>query len=170
MNILDASTAATLRLKEVVAHANRLYGLTMDLPLKAKRGKAAGSCHYENSKRFIRINFEMMTLSKTNWDHILNDTIPHEVAHMVEHMLYGKMSHSPQWVKICKALGGNGKRCHNLMTTVTRYTYNVSGHIVHVSAKIHKIFKLVMYIHINVSKFKKLCMLVFVYQLKIGIN
>ncbi len=40
-------------------------------------------------------------------------TVPHEVAHLVEKWVYKKSGHSKQWKMICRALGGDGKRCYN---------------------------------------------------------
>ena len=47
-----------------------------------------------------------------NYDDMLNDTIPHEIAHLVN---YAKPStgrrHNRGWKRVCLALGGNGQRC-----------------------------------------------------------
>ena len=60
----------------------------------------------------IRFNPNFM---KDNFDFIKTSTVPHEVAHIVEFYVYGKISHSRNWKSICRALGGSGKTRHNLI-------------------------------------------------------
>jgi predicted SprT family Zn-dependent metalloprotease len=48
-----------------------------------------------------------------NFDAMLNEVVPHEVAHIVQFMKYpfAKQAHGPEWKRICRSLGGNGQRC-----------------------------------------------------------
>ena len=56
------------------------------------------------------------------------ETITHEIAHLVDYVLRGKSDHGPIWKRIHRALGGTGARCHNIDRTglkraVTRHEY-----------------------------------------------
>ena len=57
-----------------------------------------------------------------------DDTISHEVAHLVDYVMRGKSDHSYIWRKVHMALGGSGKTYHNINVkglgrTVKRYEY-----------------------------------------------
>lgn len=67
-------------------------------------GKAYGYC-------ILKFNLHIF---KQNEDDMLSDTVPHEVAHMVCAYLpqLGK-GHNPGWKRVCKMLGGTGKRCYD---------------------------------------------------------
>lgn len=155
MNILQAKDAVADQLSIVINKANNLFNLNMNPLLKSRKGNAAGSCICGSIDRIIKINFEMMILNRDNWDHILNETIPHEVAHMVEFELYNKLSHSLRWERICKSLGGNPKRCHQLKTATKKYVYNVNGSIIELSIRYHnKIQKGIVYSHRGIKILK----------------
>lgn len=66
--------------------------------------------------RTIRLN---PRLYRQNPSHIVNDTCPHEVAHLVAFDLYGRegWGHGPRWKNVMRALGQKPERCHNLVTT-----------------------------------------------------
>ena len=44
-------------------------------------------------------------------ERFLNDTVPHEVAHIVCMYLRTDMGHGAEWKSVCRMLGGNGQRC-----------------------------------------------------------
>ena len=49
------------------------------------------------------------------WEETLSNTIPHEIAHLVNYAKPGTgRRHNRGWKKVCLALGGNGNRCHSL--------------------------------------------------------
>jgi hypothetical protein len=59
----------------------------------------------------MRFNRDMLT--RDAFDHVLNDTVPHEVAHIVCFMNSQLGSnHNTGWANVCRALGGGGKRFH----------------------------------------------------------
>ena len=66
-------------------------------------------------------------------------TIPHEVAHLVARDLYGtcNRSHGPQWQRVMQVLGKVPDRCHNMNVApakvITRphaYECNCSTHMI----------------------------------------
>lgn len=88
------------------------------------RGKAAGMAGYKSRfgerHYFLRFNVEAMRL---DWDGFVNDTIPHEIAHIICFMCpeMGK-NHDAGWQNVCIALGGSGKLYHSLKLTPGRRT------------------------------------------------
>lgn len=115
-------TKVLQRVVEVATLAEQLY----DVPIKGMttkfdlRGKAAGKASVRVQKKgdemhiwaCIRINRQAM---KLDLDDMLDDTVPHEIAHIVC-MLKPSLGrdHDAGWVRVCQALGGTGKQYHNL--------------------------------------------------------
>jgi predicted SprT family Zn-dependent metalloprotease len=102
------------RCKDIFAKAQELYGVDLsrvsvrfDL-----RGRAAGQACRRGHEYYIRFNRDMLT--REAFDHVYNDTVPHEIAHIVCFMnpKLGRM-HDAGWARVCKQLGGTGERCHS---------------------------------------------------------
>lgn len=82
-------------------------------------GNVAGyACYGENK---IKLNSDYL---RTEFQDMMHDTIPHEVAHFVTHWVYdyGRMNpygkrivkpHGPQWRGVMLRLGVEPERCHN---------------------------------------------------------
>lgn len=94
---------------------------------------------------YLRFNVTHMSLGGATWEHLLNDTVPHEVAHTVCQAFpqYGK-NHNSGWKSVCVAIGGNGKRCYSkedapeAIAHQRPFTYTTSlGQTVSVSVRIH---------------------------------
>lgn len=106
------------RAKEILALAGKMYNLDMSkvailLDLKGRSaGRAEGRGTIFNMVYRIRFNRDMLTREAFN--HLYNNTIPHEIAHLVCFMkpALGK-GHDSGWASICESLGGNGERCHS---------------------------------------------------------
>jgi SprT protein len=85
---------------------------------------AAGQVQFR--PRRLRYN---LAIAAREPDSFLSTTIPHEVAHIVCHLLYGRRvrPHGPEWRAMCLALGGTGERCHRFdaqpARMVARYDY-----------------------------------------------
>jgi len=89
-------------------------------------GKIAGiHTRLREGKDVIRINKELF---EKNTDYILNQTVPHEVAHMIQYRMFGFdrnpvtgrrycAPHGKEWKMIMNILGKEAKRCHNLDTS-----------------------------------------------------
>lgn len=102
------------------------------------RGKCAGMAGAASVNRYtgevkglyLRFNREAIT---KNWDEMVNQTIPHEVAHIVAyvHRRLGAKNHNWAWQQIDRALGGTGERCHKMELTpgrrTTRHLYRLEN-------------------------------------------
>lgn len=85
-----------------------------------KSGKTAGWAKRRGSNYNIEFNTHALT---TEWDDMVNNVIPHEVAHIVDMYLNGNSDHGHRWASICRALGGNASRTHSYdMRAVARKT------------------------------------------------
>lgn len=129
------------RVKLEVARANQIFGLNMNPVIKTDlTGASAGLAGRRNGQLFTNINAQMMTISESNWWEILDNTISHEVAHLVDYATRGRSDHSAIWKAIHKRLGGSAERCHT-MDTIKRggsFKYVVEGKEVTLSATQHK--------------------------------
>jgi len=111
-------------------------GIRFDL-----KGRAAGMACRRDSTYFMRFNAEMMT--RDAFDHVLNNTVQHETAHIVC-MMNPKLgrNHDAGWTRVCRLLGGNGERCHSEEVVYGKgntYEYTTDrGHRVRVSGAIHQ--------------------------------
>ena len=76
------------------------------------KGKNAGEARmYPDGSMTLRFN-QRMTVE--NFSHIHDDTVPHEVAHLVcfANPRLGR-KHDAGWKRVCRELGGTGHRCHD---------------------------------------------------------
>lgn len=126
MHTLAEFTAAV---KACIKLASEKYGQMPNIDIKYDlKGRAAGYAGCQGNYFFMRFNKEAM---QVDWDHMVNDTIPHEVAHIVQfwhkHLRdpdiwkgsrgYVRQSHGPKFKEICRLLGGSGDRCHTMELT-----------------------------------------------------
>ena len=128
--------------KAIFAKATELYGLNFDnvgirFDLK---GRAAGMACRRGGHMYMRFNRDMLT--RDAFDHVINDTVPHEIAHIICFMnpQLGR-NHDSGWTRVCRTLGGNGERCHSeevVFGKGTTYEYITDrGHTVRMSDKHH---------------------------------
>ena len=107
--------------REVVAKAKVLYPhlaaaldkvqVRFDLKGSAA-GQARGSAYGTQASFKVRFNRDM--LKREAFDHVLNSTVPHEYAHIVCFMDRSLgAGHDDGWARVCKNLGGTGKRLHS---------------------------------------------------------
>lgn len=101
------------RCKKAFEIAERLYGVDMsNVAIRFDlKGRAAGQAYRRSGQYGMRFNRDMLT--REAFDHVLNNTVPHEVAHLVCFMspVLGQ-NHDSGWQRICISLGGTGKRGH----------------------------------------------------------
>jgi len=107
------------KIAECMLVAERYYAMviatpSVDFDLKGGcAGKATPSKHH------ISLNGVLLV---ENFEAYLEDTIPHEVAHIVCHVKYGWLRtanggishHGKEWKAIMRALGAEPTRCHNM--------------------------------------------------------
>ena len=136
------------KVTECIARAEKAYGVTMpkvDVRFDLT-GRAAGMAGYRAGAYYLRFNVNHMSLGGQSWDHLLNDTVPHEVAHTVcqANPKLGN-AHNTGWKRVCVALGGNGRRCYTAedapeaVAKQRPFSYvTTSGHTVAVSPIIHR--------------------------------
>ncbi len=96
----------------VLTDANRSAGC-----LKTRR--RSGELEYN-----LEYNTKVMDM---DWEE-MEDTIPHEIAHLVDRIVSGgKSNHGPRWQRIAKILGCTAKRTHSVPIAASRrqrrYTY-----------------------------------------------
>lgn len=134
--------------KEVFAKAADLYALDLSIVSIdcSLRGRVAGKAGYQQSRAtgartyFLKFNADLID---RELDNMLNDTVPHEIAHIVCYMKPELGSgHDYGWKRVCKALGGSGETKHSLEVvygTGNTYEYtSASGHTVRLSEQRHK--------------------------------
>lgn len=103
--------------KACMARAEEMFGVDMsDVQIRFDlKGCSAGMAGY--AARFGRfqyyLRFNVTMIEHNGFDHVLNDTVPHEIAHMVcfKNPKLGN-AHNRGWARVCQALGGTGQRCH----------------------------------------------------------
>lgn len=79
------------------------------------RGRAAGRAKRNGDR--ISVHFNPVLLHE-NEEHFSNDTTPHEVAHLIDYIVFNGWGHNSSWKACCAALGMKEiSRCHNLDTT-----------------------------------------------------
>lgn len=120
------------------------------------RGTTAGTAHPGKWE----LNFHPV-LAVENWEDYISNTVPHEVAHLIDYDVYRRDAelaarqsmfrgrrqkrsvHGPTWKSIMRMLGCDPNRCHTYDTTnvgrrKTRHTYNCTcGHVWQLGPKYH---------------------------------
>lgn len=124
MNVTDATNAMVTQTRKVLAMAFAKY----DIPLPAEavevRCDIRGRCHgraiakHSIGKYTIRLNPEAYLLDQQE---MMEDTIPHEVAHIVCMIkpTLGR-NHDHGWKRVCRELGGSAKVTGDLGLTPAR--------------------------------------------------
>ncbi len=119
------------RIKECFEVAEKHFDQTFDIPdiRFDKRGRTAGTADYIKWE----LNFNMVLLNE-NVDAFLYRTVAHEVAHLVDHVVYNshatrfdkrgrrkkRQPHGTNWKSIMAVLGVESSRCHTYDTTNSR--------------------------------------------------
>lgn len=131
------------RCNQVIAKAKELYGLDMSgVQIRFDlRGRAAGQAYRRGFQYGVRFNRDMLT--REAFDHVLNNTVPHEFAHIACFMNpnLGR-NHNSGWEKVCRALGGSGATRHQeevVMGKGTTYEYHTTnGNTVRIGNRHHR--------------------------------
>ena len=136
------------RCNALISKANDLYGTSVTLNTidYYSKGSAAGWAGRTTSGSFLRFSLELLI---NNYDEMIKNIIPHEVAHLIHFDLIlagnstDRKPHGHTWKAICRALGGSSDRTHTMAVTKARKTrqfeYTVpSGNTVWLSTTIHR--------------------------------
>ena len=81
------------------------------------RGRTAGMCVCDHTgiyERFV-LRFNVDLLNSDHYGEMLQQTVPHEVAHMLARMVFGRRAkgHGKPWKTMMHVLGVEALRCHN---------------------------------------------------------
>jgi predicted SprT family Zn-dependent metalloprotease len=79
------------------------------------KGIAAGMADRVSDVYRIRFNADLLHRSDKEFRHLLEDTIPHEVAHIVCFMEEDNTEHNDEWRELCVTLGGSGTAKHDIL-------------------------------------------------------
>lgn len=91
----------------------------------AKGGNAGvAKCRETFNGAMYNIEFNVSYIH-ANFDEMVNNTLPHEIAHVMGHIATGKMDHGPVWKRMCRAIGGSGNRTHNYEVKRARRTRKI---------------------------------------------
>lgn len=124
MNTIEKLDNFTAEIQRVLKEAATKYhvGLLNHVSIRYNlRGRCAGQAVREHDGNLI-LRFNIEAIEK-DYDGMFNDTIPHEVAHLVCFIRpeLGK-NHDKGWKKICEDLGGQSDRCHQIDLTPAKKT------------------------------------------------
>lgn len=120
------------KLNECIALVKAKYNVDVPFPhvVYLKRGTTAGTANH----RTWTIDLNPVLLME-NLDSFIEDTVPHELAHLACDLIYPEAHrpaqsmfaaygrrqkrepHGPRWQEIMRALGADPSRCHNYDTT-----------------------------------------------------
>ncbi|MCA1800535.1 MAG: SprT-like domain-containing protein, partial [Actinobacteria bacterium] len=150
-----AQKAIFAKVDECIAIAEAKFGITLP-EIKVRidlKGKSSGvaSCRKQLFSNTVvdcevRFNREHIAMGGATYDNLLNDTVAHEVAHIVCFAFpqLGR-AHDKGWKQVCLALGGNGRRCYTeedapeAVAKQRPYVYTTTkGQEVRVTTRIHK--------------------------------
>ena len=130
--------------RNCIEKANEVFGVNIDVNAVDIRldikGRCAGQAIRKGKALSLRFNPEAIVEFN---DQMTNDTIPHEVAHLVCYVnpRLGR-NHDGGWKSVCRRLGGDDSRTHDMTLTagrdIYRYEYNVNGEIILAGPKHHK--------------------------------
>lgn len=86
------------------------YRYKVALVIKPNMGRSAGKASIHNNAPTVYLN---RTLAVQNMKNMCEDTIPHEIAHIICMVFNWDKGHGFTWRRVAKSLGCNGERCFN---------------------------------------------------------
>ena len=114
LDVTEMKERATRKVWMVLEELNEEYNAEFDFPRIewVICGSTAGRAWLGQWR--IQLNEQ---LCKENMEDFMNDTIPHEVAHLIAYKVFGDDGHGDGWKSVMRALGLNPSRCHNYDTS-----------------------------------------------------
>jgi len=143
---MSAERFAAVRAKteEVLAKAKQLYGVDVKPTISFNlRGRVAGwaTCKFCAGQRVYGLKFNRDLIAGKHYQDILDETISHEVAHIVNYVRPDTgRKHDAGWRRVCIALGGNGNTRHDYDVTYANGSWDYvsnTGHVITVSQQRH---------------------------------
>ncbi|MES1925871.1 SprT-like domain-containing protein [Salinisphaera sp. T31B1] len=123
---LDLQTQAIRRTAYWIERARTIFEVgPRRLPVPDVRfdlkGRAAGQAVFARRSRQIHIRINAALLASHPHE-MLDDTVPHEVAHVVVFRLYGRRAkpHGHEWKTLMRAFGVDPAPCHTLPAEPSR--------------------------------------------------
>ena len=114
-DLTSAPDQVMARLTTLLAVAQKQWGRVFPLPVVTYdlRGRSAGQARCRDNR--IRINRVLMT---ENLDHFVQQTVGHELAHLVCWHVHGMRvrAHGPEWRQIMGVFGLPADSCHSYDT------------------------------------------------------
>jgi len=116
------------QVSQVISKASKLYGVVLtpeiDFGLSGRVAGQAAARRVNGVLTSQRLRFNRDVILGDDYEDLLNNTIPHEVAHLVcfARPELGN-NHNPGWKRVCRSLGGTGNRCHNYDVKYAAGTY-----------------------------------------------
>jgi len=141
--ITDKCVALITKAKQILSSRgyNTANFPTIDIKFDL-RGTCAGQACVRNNQYYMRFNTDMMKADGSAWNHLYNNTVPHEIAHLVCFYFRLDRGHGRNWQWLCMQLGGNGERCHKEEVQYARgltYYYTTrNGGVVAMSSVRHR--------------------------------
>jgi SprT protein len=122
MDSLSLEQQVRERTLELIETARQRYQVAIrDPELRFDlKGKAAGMVVFRPGRNpLVRYNQKILS---DNTKAFIQQTIPHEVAHLIARRRYGKgiKPHGPEWQGIMQDFGAEPKRCHNFTVSNIR--------------------------------------------------
>lgn len=145
------------KVAENIAAASAFFNQSFATPCITYKlsGTVAGRATYASHQ--IDLNYILL---QRETEDMVNDTVPHEVAHLITGIVYPKTKgsrdckgspHGPEWQSVMRVLGVNPSRCHTLdvsdlkrvtsRSRVIRYVCSKCKSTVRVSQKHHEKLK-----------------------------
>ncbi|EOG1042950.1 SprT-like domain-containing protein [Pseudomonas aeruginosa] len=119
--MVDLVRQATDKVRESLCIAERHFSksFALDDVLFDLGGKAAGQLVYDKMRASYKIRINRGLLQKDP-NHVINQTIPHELAHLVAFQVYGAKiaPHGREWQSVMRDVFGlRPDRCHSIDTS-----------------------------------------------------
>lgn len=98
------------RLGELKEQARQMYGVNIafHVRMNGRLTSTAGRAYFESGK----LEFSP-SLYEQNQQDFLENTVPHEFAHLVAFRLYGDNGHGQGWKAVMRDMGLEPTRCHD---------------------------------------------------------
>lgn len=118
MNIINLQTVAEFNVQKQWARATVFYPSLKKYACPkteiSRRMKTTAGYAFYLPVNIVRFSAELMHEHTQNF---IDDTIPHEVAHIVANNVFGAKGHGAAWKRVMLALGVNPTRLHSMVNS-----------------------------------------------------